>query len=235
MKPYEPDAARIRALYRIPTAPAPDRVLELCVGAAPVVAASPWPHASFTACDLTRPMAAHRTQEIGRASEVDHPAVLDYPSASFDRIVAHRTLDALHATDPRLRERGALVRFLRELASLLTPGGVLILGVQQWVPHRTAATRASGSSAGALSVHSARRSLESAGLSSVQVFSVIPSLDAPLRLISAERSLSRLGFRRELATMRTRLSLGGYLARRAAVELGVNRFLEPSLLMWGTR
>jgi SAM-dependent methyltransferase len=234
MKPYEPDAARIRALYRIPTAPAPDRVLELCAGGPPVVAASPWPDASFTTCDLGAPIAADPARDSGRAS-VGHSVVLDYPSASFDRIVAHRALDALHATDPRLRERGALVRFLRELARLLTPGGVLILGVQQRVPQRAAEPGASGSGAGALSVRSARRSLESAGFSSVEVFNVVPSLDAPLRLINAERSLSRLGFRRELATMRTRLSLGGYLARRAAVELCVNRFLEPSLLMWGTR
>jgi hypothetical protein len=69
----------------------------------------------------------------------------------------------------------------------------------------------------------------------VQVFNVVPSHQSPLRLINTDPDLARLAFRHELELVRPFLASPEYLLRRAAVELGLSRFLENSLLFWGRK
>ena len=220
MTPYATAADRARALYRIPSAPARNRTLEICHGREPLLPGQRWPgvgHAFvMTADDAARP-------------------ALTFEPQSFDLVILHRTLDDLAAA----AQPGAVFNvqgFLQQVSSLLTPGG-LLAGcfqkrdalrsiVQLLRPHQSSAARSHWST------QALRRMLVGAGLSGIKTFGVLPDADSPLKLIDDDGSVSHFAFMREIAVRRRQLSLPAYAARRLAVELGLNRRMESAVFFW---
>jgi hypothetical protein len=86
-----------------------------------------------------------------------------------------------------------------------------------------------------LSTKAWRELLSDAGLDEIQAYTVLPSTEAPLRLVNTDPDMSRIGFGKELALVRGSSSTLAYLVRRAIVRLGLNRHIEESLLIWGRR
>ena len=220
MKPYEEDISRVRAMYRIPTAPAPDRVLELVGGAECVLEGFAWPGAAAVTMSLSR-VATDLSGTSGSGR-------LPFDSGSFDRVIAHRGFGS-----------GADAVTPREVFRVLGSAGIFAFtacnaSVAAWVrsARPTAGVNASRPSHDA---HGCRTLLRGAGFRDIAVFTVVPHVDAPLRLIDTSARLSRVGFRRELEATRARLSAPAYLLRRAIAELALNRFLEGSLVAWGRK
>ena len=207
MKPYEPDIARVRALYRLQTAPAPNRVLELYVGAPRVLASGAWPGSTATLATLADPQAK-----------------LPFAPESFDVVVLHRTLEPLLA-DPAFRAPDALPNLFARILAVLARNGI-VAGCL----HRRASREAARITYRGLGAALAR-----AGFERISTYSVLPTGDAPTRLVDTRTPLSRIGFRRELDTLRASLRWPGYVARRAVVELALNRHVEPWLAFYGRR
>jgi hypothetical protein len=236
LKPYEPDIARVRAMYRLPTAPAPNRVLELSVGAPRVLADYTWPGAGTTVC-------ASLVAPSGRASDrrsIDPRAPLPFATSSFDLVVLHHTLDDLRAARPEFADAGMVGAFLARVGMLLAPHGVIAgcvsnRSILRRIARRREPVVASAQPADGFSYGAIGRLLAGAGFQSVATYTVLPSADSPTQLIDTRAAASRIGFRRELDLLHARLAWTGYVARRIVVELALNRHLEPSIAFWGRR
>ena len=220
MTPYATAADRARALYRIPSAPARNRTLEICHGREPLLPGQRWPGQGH----------AFAMTEHGAAQ----PA-LTFEPQSFDLIILHRTLDDLAAA-ARPPAAFDVQAFLRQVSTLLVPGGLLAgcfqkrdaLGfiVQQLRPKQASAAPGHWSTPGL------RRMLAAAGLSNVKTFGLLPDADAPLKLIDDNGNVAHFAFMREIAVRRRQLSLPAFAARRLAVGLGLNQRLEPAVFFW---
>src|SRR5262245_356024 len=121
MRPYEPDGARIRALYRVPTSPRRNRALELCCNRAPAFAGHSWPGESYITCTLQASSAALAGCSAGpRHGCVAHyDRELPFSPASFDVVILHQTLDDLITAE---RQRGgafAIAPFLGRVQEVL--------------------------------------------------------------------------------------------------------------------
>jgi hypothetical protein len=160
---------------------------------------------------------------------------------SFDLVIFHASVDALAAADPSMRDAGALAAFLGRVARVLSAGGVLAVCARsasvlaRWRRAGLAAAFDRGRDDALLPLGGWRTALATAGLSRVQSFSVLPGASAPLRLINTDADLSRIGFRRELQSLRSSLSWPGYVARLTMAQLALNRYLEEWVLAWGQR
>jgi SAM-dependent methyltransferase len=227
MKPYEPDAARVRALYRLAMRPGRCRVLELCFGAPPALDESTNGDADIVRCELRG--ARRTTPIVGCTVVADYRKPLPFVAGAFDLVVLHGTIDRLADADAALQGRRALAAFAGAIAQTLVPGGV----IAGCVGNRTIDRRSTG--AARLSIASCRALLERAGFEPIAMFNVLPRLESPLRLVSTDAALSRIAFRRELDGMRASLGAASYAARRAIVELGLSRFLERSLMFQAVR
>ena len=211
MKPYEPDIARVRAMYRLPTAPPPNRVLELYVGAPHVLAGGAWPGSTATTARLDDPRAQ-----------------LPFPAESFDVVLLHRTLEAVIERDAGFRDPTVLSGLFRRIGAVLARNGIVAGCLRRRGLHRRVL--------GTVVTHrSLGRALSGAGYESISTYSVLPSGDSPTRLIDTRAWLSRIAFRRELDTVHASLRWPAYLARRAVVELALNRRIEPWLAFYGRR
>ena len=208
MKPYEPDIARVRAMYRLPTAPAPGRVLELYVGTARVLFDGPWAGSTATLAPLTDPFAE-----------------LPFGPDAFDVVVLHRTLEPLLA-NPAVRAPDALAGLFGRIRAVLARNGV-VAGCLHTGARRVGGYR--------ITYRGLAAALARAGFERISTYNVLPSGDAPTRLIDTRAPLSRIGFRRELDALRAHLRWPGYLARRAVTELALSRYLEPWLAFYGRR
>jgi SAM-dependent methyltransferase len=227
-------------MYRILPSPARNRVLELCFDTPSILAGFSWPGEYAIACELYPGGTEHASRSNGRDCIADYRRDLPFSPRSFDLVICHQSLDRLAATDQSMRNPSALAGFVRRISTVLVEGGVLALCVQ----NTTALTRWSdasmkrvrGNSGGiALSTEGWRRLLVNSGLQRIQTFTVLPAGDAPLRLINTDTDLSRLGFRRELESIRGSISLAGYVARSTLVAMSLYRHWERAILAWGHR
>jgi hypothetical protein len=239
MAPYASPTDRARALYRIPTAPARNRTLELCCRRGPVVLARPW-RGSDHACLAIGPLTESAGSDSAcRFHQSDPSARLPFAAQSFDLIVLHRILDDLTASS---KESAFDAQdFLARLAELLTPRGVVAGCLQNRHSLASIVGRAAQRLGVTLSLESAaysarglREVLEGAGLADIRIFSLLPSSDSPLRLIDIDRKISRLMFRHEVNAGRSKFL--PFLTRRLAAELGLYRgLLTRSLFFWAYR
>lgn len=227
-------------MYRVLPSPPRNRVLELCFDSPSILAGFAWPGESATVCELHRSDGNAADHRVGRDCVVDYRGDLPFPADSFDLVICHKGLDRLAAADPAMRDPSALAAFIRRVSAVLVQGGVLAVCVEnttvlsRW---RRASRRPERGSAdgAALSTEGWRGLLASGGLQRTQAFTVLPTADAPLRLINTDADLSRIGFRRELESFRRSLSLPGYAARSALVAMSLYRHWELALLAWGLR
>lgn len=242
MKPYEADAARVRAMYRLLAPPSGGRTMEVCFGAPAILADADW-RGEHVAAVLRAPTqgpadaAGAGTRFAAGQWQWQMPV-----GADFDLVVLHRTLDRLASAHASARETAALETLFRSLSKLVTPGGILVVTVanRTWLsrwrkPRLTRASSGTGDGGARLSWRRLRRLFAAGGFVQVQSYNVLPDADAPLRLVHTDADLSRVGFRRELAFMQSSLPLGSYLLRRAVAELALNREIEDWLLTWGAR
>ena len=239
MKPYEADASRVRAMYRLLAPPSGGRTMEVCFDSAPNLAAPDW-RGEHVAWMVKAATPYHGTRASGHYADPQWlPAM---PEGHFDLIVLHRTLDRLAAADAAACDTGALEGLFRLLYDRLVQGGILVVTVANgaWLS-RLRRGRPAGEPKGKrdcgvqLSWRSLQRLFAAAGFVKVHSYNVLPDADAPLRLVDTDADLSRVGFRRELAFMRSSLPLRAYLLRRVAAELALNRHFEDWLLTSGAR
>ena len=237
MTPYASPIDRVKALYRIPTAPARNRTLEVCCAGGPLVLAGPWRGEGHACCTIG---ATAEGPDVSVAASGLHCAdlgdSLPFESQSFDLVVLHRTLDDLAATSPGDTARGE--HFLAQVAGLLAPGGV-VAGCLQNRDRLLLIARRAASKLGvapparraAYSVRDLKRMLERAGLVDIRVFSLLPNCESPLRLIDIDPKVSRLMFRHELNAGRGQLL--PFVAKRLAVELGLyRRLVTRAFFFW---
>jgi SAM-dependent methyltransferase len=232
MKPYESPVSRARALYRIPTAPQRNRVLELCCARAPLLLDCAWPGESRTVCLLDSTATRHTNKDLCRA---DYRRALPFAPGSFDLVVLHKTLDDLKFTARQERTDFDVRQFCAQLADLLTPGGVIAGCISNaGSPKRFArslSTRRGATAANAyafLTMRACRKLLQTTGFMDVRLFTVLPDWQSPLRLVDSEATVARFAFRYELEARRQRMSALDYFARRLIAELGLYSCLEES-------
>ncbi|CAN5730798.1 hypothetical protein BH11PSE8_BH11PSE8_06330 [soil metagenome] len=223
MIPYANPADRARALYRLPTAPARLRTLEIRHAREPLLQGAIWPGGPASQCVIASPA------DTRFASPTDSEL---FAGQSFDLVILHRTLDDLSAAGESTKTPFDAGAFVGRVAALLTPGGLLAGCVTNRFDRKTLAP---GRPRGAHSLGSLRGMLAAARLTDVRLFNLLPDCDSPLKLVDADPGLSRLAFRRELEGEREYMSAPAYLARRLVVELGLSRHLESAIFFWGYR
>ncbi len=251
MQPFEQDDARIRALYRIPTAPGRERVLEICVNAPPVLAGHAWP-GEIAVTYVLPPFKSQKamgdqlpTVRGGLVCLGGLQEELPFESGSFDIMILHRTLDFMHA---EFSERGQFfdaAAFLTRASMVLVSGGVVAgcIRNRNALVHLRAKLRAlfgtpsanSQASPRAFSMRSCRKALERAGLSRIELFSLFPNEESPSILVNSDPELLRSFYRRQLEARRPDLSLVGYIVRRLAAELALMRFFCETVFFWGRK
>jgi len=233
-------------MYRVLPAPVRNRVLEICFKTPPILAGFSWPGERAVACHLQRGVAKSTCENLNAADlgicVADYQRELPFPPASFDLVICHRSLDRLAAEDDSFRDPRALEAFIARASNVLAAGGILAVCAtnataitrwrRRWGRHKSSI---SDLAAGSLSPAGWRKLLMRSGLQRTQSFMVLPDADAPLRLVNTDTDLSRIGFRREIESIRASLSFPGYLLRRALVEMSLYRHLEESVLAWGHR
>lgn len=233
MKPYETALSRAQTLYRIPTAPTRNRVLELCVCREPLLLDYPWPGESKICCMLGAGAASGSNPALQYA---DFQKPLPYAAYDFDVMVLHQSLDDLIVAARQADVAFDPKQFLTSLLPHLAPGG-LIAGC---LSNRSSAklawrrlARRGEAAAAHFTLRGCRDLLLASGLSDVRVFTLLPNCAAPLKLVDIDPSVAKLVFRHELQARRPELRLPSYLIRRAAVELGLYPHLEESIFFFG--
>ena len=220
MTPYAEAADRVRALYRIPTAPSRNRTLEVCHGRQALLPGQRWPG-------------------VGHAwAQVAPGGRLEYPTQHFDLIILHRTLDDLAAASAGDFDAGA---WLQQVATLLVPGGLLAGCIHRRDGLRALTRRVLRRGAAAAepavfwSVAELRRMLAAAGLVRARSFILLPGADAPLKLVEDDPQVARFAFGREVEVQRRHLSATGLQVRQLAVRLGLAQRLEAAVFFWAYR
>jgi SAM-dependent methyltransferase len=235
MKPYELPISRARALYAIPTAPPPNRALELCCAREPLFLEVAWRGESCTVCalDSATPAGAHKNLK-----HADYRQPLPFAPGSFDLVVMHKTLDDLALAARRAGTQFDALRFVTGIGDLLAPGGVLAgCAGNRSSPKRLARkardAQAASDSPALLTLGACRKLLQNAGFTDVRLFSLLPNWQSPLRLVEAQHAIAKIAFRHELESRRQHVSALNFWVRRLAVELGLYPYLEESIFFWG--
>jgi SAM-dependent methyltransferase len=243
MKPYHTGTARLRAIYQLPTPPGNAAVLELHLSDAGRVLDDQWPAESLVSCRLTpelaRPWRASDLKNRRHDCEASYHESLPFAPGSFDVVLLHHTLDELASVFRQKRPRQVVDQWLRQVASILRPGGLVVgCGLNRtspgsWLRRAGAGSTTAAAEVRALSVLSCETALLQAGFCNPEVFNLLPDSTTPRAIASVEAGASKRSFRHALDATRESLHLPGYLARKALVELSLNRFLEDTLFFWG--
>ena len=223
--PYADGLARLQLLYRLPTSPAPRRLLVVCADEEGSLIGGGWGGAvSVTAVSGLR---AALSQGAERFDAVALPFVLE-------RGTARSGTGAPEAGNDEIL---GLVR------ELLVPGGVVVghlthvcalrhllswSGGCQFVK---AFLRAQGIGR---SAHCVDR-LRQAGLTEIECFYVQPSIDAPMGLIPSQGAASRAHFLRAIRSASGHYGRIGYAVRLLLAQVGWGGVLQPQLFFWARR
>ena len=248
MNHYEAAEDRARLLYRFPMVPDQRRTLEIYRLGEPLLRDCEWTGSSRTFFHIgaSVPSRAKESQSLqGQELDLtDSLGTLPFADQSFDLVVLHRTLDEL--TTPALRNGTAFnpSTLLKNIYPLLAPGGIVAGCVNnRW--HLTSLAselirlgtrRSNAESKAQFSLRGLRRALSGSGYQEVRLFTLLPNISTPYKLIDTDPAISRLAFRQELEVMRHHIRFSpAYFVRRVAVELGLNRQFEESLFFWATK
>jgi len=252
--PLDPEIAKVRLLYGTPVMPARGRALQLTVDGEPISLSGTWT-GPFVTAELSG--AARPRERAGGASAspraaawsciADYARELPFPDGAFDIVVLHRTLDRLAAVARRDGRSFVPAEFLSRVGRILADGGVVIgcagnrYGVHG-ILRRTgrwlgggAEGASGGDAAYPMSVLSCRRALADGGFGEIRVFTMLPSLDSPNRLMSIERGWSRRAGRRHAEALRPLVSPSGYLMWRVLAEIGLSQYLGAAIFFWGRK
>lgn len=220
--PYSDSEARLRLLYRLPTAPAPRRLLLVSGGADDADIGAGW--------------------GLGEVSRTDVPGLLrlaDGRGGCFDAVALPSTLV------PRAPRHGVANRVVLHSAShLLAPGGVVVGHLEQ-----ARALRRAVQPAGALQLllavadadaisgpASCLRSLRRAGLTAPECYYVQPHVRSPMGLVPSEPAAARAHFLRAVRSARHHHGrLAGHAARLLLCWLGLGGTLQGQLFYWARK
>lgn len=251
MRPFEPDDARVMALYRIPTPPGAGRVLEVSIRPPGVLGRYPWPGGLAVTLTIGSPAAMDRN---GSSSGSRHRMAvvgsenLPFLDGSFDMLILHGTLEHLQENWPEGRQGAQISRFLSSATTVLVPGGLVAgcvknrrslsynirkLGVLLGVKRFRA--RAASLDRRRFSVPPIRRVLERAGLIDVELFSLFPDDRSPTLLFERDGEGVRPHLIRNLQARRQELSAWSYLAQHVVVRWGPKNLRCESIFFWGRK
>ena len=247
LKRYEFALDRARFLYRIPTAPNSNRTLELYAAAAPLLGPGDWPGIDRTLCRVGAHKPPYSRDELpstdGGLTHFDCRTPLPFTTQSFDMVILHRVLDDLSASPEGGSREFNPALFLKNVATVLVSGGIVAGCVNNRWSLKALAHRLKHLTSPAhdrlptrsFTLRSLNKALTSAGFSDVRLFTLLPNCSDPSKLIDTDPVVSRIAFRNELKTTHQASFSPGYLARRAVVELGMNRLLEDSIFFWASK
>lgn len=242
MKPYQSGAARLRAIYQVPTPPGRGAVLELHTSDGGRVVDDQWPADVLVSCRLastvSHPWSVSASKARPHTCDASYDEPLPFAPGSFDMVILHRTLDGLASACRQRRPRQVADDWLRQVASTLRPGGLVVgccrnrTSPRSWFS-RSGAASSSVAQVTALSVASCGKALLKAGFCKPRVFNLLPDSENPRSLAAVEASTSKRAFRHALDATRGSVNLPGYLVRLLVVELALNRFVEENVFFWG--
>jgi len=220
--PYSDPSARVQLLYRLPTAPAPRRLL--------VVAESP---------ELRSEVAAGwGSGEVMACDSAGFLRLATERSDCFDAVALPSTLSARAAS--RGIRNGHL---LRAACRLLTPGGVVVGHLE----HARALRRLKRPSAVVQLIAAAFdgdaicgptgccRLLRQAGLAAGECYYVQPHMHSPMGLVPSEAAAARAHFLRAVRSARHHWRASGHVVRLALCWAGLGGMLQGELFFWARR
>lgn len=214
--PFATELSRRQLLYRLPTAPAPRRLL--------LVADRDDPH------DLAHgwggPVTAWTRAQVQAAGA----------GVRFDAVALPGVLGARTATP-------GTADLLAAVQRLLVPGGVVVGHVDHLLALRRLATpgglaRLVGAIASPGVVGTAAactRALQRAGFVQPQCYYVQPSLSAPMGLIPCDRAAARAQFLRAVWSAQDQYSRPAFAARLLVATLGLGGLQQQELFFWATK
>lgn len=214
--PYAEGAARRHLLYRLPTAPAPRRLLLAYADRADKAIASEWE---------------------GPVEVIDGSKLKGYGrhhAAGFDAIALPGLLDSAPAPPADL---------LRAAHHLLVPGGIVVGHVEHLLAWRRIATprgvlRWALSVGGRNGVGTAARCLRElarAGFTSCECYFVSPHIDAPMSLVPGHDGSARAQFLRALRIAPHHHGHLSYRLRWVWTALGLGGMQRPHLFFWANK
>ncbi len=226
--PYAANAARLQLLYRLPTAPTPQRLLIVSANDSAASVGQGWPG------DVT----------VVALAAIDK--VLGGGQARFDAVALPSVLGVLGIGNIALSGTGRRLhnsQLLAQVAGLLVPGGTLVGHMAHgW------ALRSIAKAQGLRDVVAARfepdaicrpadclRVLARAGFNSTECFYIQPSVDAPMGLIPGQRRAARAQFLRAIRSARSGYSVSGYAFRLAMASLGLGGMFQSQLFFWARK
>lgn len=229
---YESDDSRVRALYEIPLSAQPRRVLEIVMGADPVLPRAGW-GSPVLVHDLLAANEGERRRRGDSQGASAHRKLLPFGDATIDLVVMHNTLDCIAGCLARREGRAYARNLLGEINRVLHPQGI-VAGCATNRSARLLRGKALGGSA-LTGTAGYRNLLDQAGFHRANLFHVLPGPDAPHNVLSmapdAIRDISRI----KLHAYRDQLSWLGYALRRIATELNLDRWLADSLFFYSSK
>lgn len=224
--PYADGLSRLQLLYRLPTPPAPRRLLVVCADDDGALIGGGWGRGAVTVVALGA-LESVLAQGAQRFDAVALPAVLG------------RRL-ALAAVDGSGANNRKVLGLAREL---LVPGGVVVGHMDhlcalrhllRWSGLRgLIGTIVRPQGIGFASQCLSR--LRQAGLAEAECFYVQPSIDAPMGLIPSQGAASRAHFLRAIRSTQGRCGRAGYALRLSLAHAGLGGMLQPQLFFWARR
>jgi SAM-dependent methyltransferase len=252
--PFDLTTTRIRLLYQIPIAPARGRALEFSIDGNSILRGRNWA-GEFTIVDVSgsavslSAAGADAGSGDGQLSVcvADYAKALPFSDGSIDVVVLHRTLDHLPALAKRQARAFVIRDFLKQVARILAPGGLVLgcvenrYGLEHLVHGAKRALRRTGGVPGEsglsrpLSVPGCHRALAAAGFEEIRLFSMVPAADSPFKALSIEPGWSRRACLRQVEAMRTLVGPSSYVVWRTLAELGISQYFSAAVCFWGRK
>jgi hypothetical protein len=209
--PVSSDRERVNLCYRVALPGTGRRVLEIYADTAPVLDGASWRGVTLVAAQA-------------------HELSLERPR--FDAIVAHRALDELANAAGSRGIRFDARAFLARVHALLVPGGTFAGFVQD---REAAAGWLSLGARAWFSASECRALLEGTGFDTPQLFSAVPKVDGPRKLLALDGPSSRQVVRRHAEALRPLFSCAGYWGRRIGAEVGLLRHFGEAVFFSARR
>ncbi|MCA0240635.1 MAG: hypothetical protein LCI02_07210 [Proteobacteria bacterium] len=215
--PYADGGSRRRLLYRLPSTPAPRRLLIVCTDAEQARIGDDW----GAPVQVLAPsaLAAERQQGPARFDAVALPALLDRPSAVD-------TGELLASVRYLLAPAGVVVGHVAHalaLRSMASPRGMA--GALAALLQPQAIDRAGG----------CRRRLLGAGFVAPQCFYVQPAIEDPMGLIPAQGPAARAHFVQSVRSTRELHHVLGHVPRLLMAHGGLGGMMQAQLFFWARR
>lgn len=158
---------------------------------------------------------------------------LPFSDAAFDLVILHRVLDRLPDLAPPGRHAPSARDLLTRAARIVASGGIVAGCVEN--RYALGGSVRGRATAGRLSVGSCSRALTQAGFGEARLFSIVPGVEAPARLLGIELGWSRRACKRHAQAMRPLVAPSSYLVWWMLGELGLSQYLGAATFFWARK